>query len=155
MIVTVGGVVSAGVYVTASVFVPPGLFAASCAVIVMLFKPLAREIPEQLQLVVPMHVPLPPVLFDHVTWVTPTLSDAVPLIVSGVLAVFHDVPDVGDMIVAIGGVVSAGVKFAVTVLSALNVTTHVVPVMVSHPVQELKLLLPDKDGAVNVTDVPS
>jgi hypothetical protein len=30
------------------------------------------------QLVVPVAVPLPPRLFTHVTWVTPTLSAAVP-----------------------------------------------------------------------------
>jgi len=39
------------------------------------------------QLVVPVAVPLPPRLFDHVTWVTPTLSDAVPASVMGELLV--------------------------------------------------------------------
>ena len=34
--------------------------------------------PLAVQLVVPVVVPLPPRLFVHVTWVTPTLSEAVP-----------------------------------------------------------------------------
>ena len=34
--------------------------------------------PLAVQLVVPVAVPLPPRLFVHVTWVTPTLSEAVP-----------------------------------------------------------------------------
>jgi len=62
------------VTVNVSVAVLP---AASWAVTVSTFAPgwmgtLA------VQLVVPVAVPLPPRLFTHVTWVTPTLSAAVP-----------------------------------------------------------------------------
>ena len=45
----------------------------------MVFVPLASGIDDTLQLVVPEATPLPPRSFTHVTWVTPTLSDAVPL----------------------------------------------------------------------------
>ena len=34
--------------------------------------------PLAVQFVVPVAVPLPPRLFAHVTWVTPTASEAVP-----------------------------------------------------------------------------
>ena len=44
----------------------------------MTFDPLCSVTPEMDQLVVPVAAPLPPLLFVHVTWVTPTLSDAVP-----------------------------------------------------------------------------
>jgi len=47
-------------------------------VTVSVFVPTWSEIPLAVQLVVPVAVPLPPALFVHVTWVTPTLSDAVP-----------------------------------------------------------------------------
>ena len=52
--------------------------AASRAVTVSTFDPSCKAIPLAVQLVVPVAVPLPPELFVHVTWVTPTLSDAVP-----------------------------------------------------------------------------
>ena len=64
------------------------LAAASRAVIVSTFVPSWRAIPLAVQLVVPVAVPLPPPgLFAHVTWVTPTLSDAVPPSVSSGLLV--------------------------------------------------------------------
>jgi hypothetical protein len=47
-------------------------------VTVSTFVPSRSTIPLAVQLVVPVAVPLPPRLFAHVTWVTPTLSDAVP-----------------------------------------------------------------------------
>ncbi len=66
--------------------------------------------------VVPAAVPVDPVLVDHVTEVTPTLSLAVPLIVIAAAAVDTDVAP-GDAIVSAGGVVSvtAGAACLVTV----------------------------------------
>ena len=52
--------------------------AASLAVTVMTFWPLDRAMPDLLQLVVPLQVPLPPRLFVQLTRVTFTLSVAVP-----------------------------------------------------------------------------
>ena len=83
---TVGEVVSGGVYVTVRVSV--AMFpAASRAVTVRRFVPAWRTIPLAVQLVVPLAVPLPPRSFAHVTWVTPTLSEAVPPRASGLLPV--------------------------------------------------------------------
>jgi len=73
--VTVGGVVSLKVTVTVAV---PMLPAASRPVTVSTFAPGCRTIPLAVQLVVPVAVPPPPRELVHVTWVTPTLSDAVP-----------------------------------------------------------------------------
>ena len=90
---------------TVSVAVP--VFpAASFAVTVSTLEPGCSAIPETDQLVVPVAVPLPPALLLHVTCVTPTLSAAVPLSVSGLLFVEYDDPDVGDVIDTVGGVVS-------------------------------------------------
>ena len=75
MMATVDGVVSLKVTVKLAVAVLP---AASRAVTVSTFVPGWSAIPLAVQLVVPVAVPLPPRLFAHVTWVTPTLSDAVP-----------------------------------------------------------------------------
>ena len=75
VIETVGAVVSLRVTVKLAVAVLP---AASRAVTVSTFVPSWRTIPLAVQLVVPVAVPLPPRLFANVTWVTPTLSDAVP-----------------------------------------------------------------------------
>jgi hypothetical protein len=72
-----GAVMSGGVYVTVRVSVL-GLLAASRAVTVRTFAPLCRVIPKAVQEVVPVAVPLPPRLLAQVTWVTATLSDAVP-----------------------------------------------------------------------------
>jgi hypothetical protein len=53
--------------------------AASLAVTVMILSlPQWRVRPEIVQLFVPEAVPLPPLLFTHVTLVTPTLSQALP-----------------------------------------------------------------------------
>jgi len=57
--------------------------------------------------VVPLAVPEPPRLLAQVTWVTPTLSDAVPCSVREELAVVYGGPDVGDVIAIVGFVVSA------------------------------------------------
>ena len=76
---TVGGVVSLDVTVKVTVKVAvPVLPAASWAVTVSTFVPGWRTIPPAVQLVVPLAVPLPPPLLAQATWVTPTLSDAVP-----------------------------------------------------------------------------
>ena len=61
--------------------------AAALAVTGSTFAPTWRAIPLAVQLVVPLTVPLPPRLLSHVTWVTPTLSDAVPPSVRGVVLV--------------------------------------------------------------------
>jgi hypothetical protein len=57
------------------------------------------------QLFVPLAVPELPVLVDHVTFVTPTLSLAVPLKAMVVADVETEVPP-GDPTVKVGGVVS-------------------------------------------------
>src|SRR3989304_3997812 len=97
--VTVGGVTSVKVTVRVSVAV---LAAASRAVTVSTFVPGWSAIPLADQDVVPVAVPLPPRLFVQVTWVTPTLSEAVPPRVSGLLLV----PSVG--VEGGGGMYSAG-----------------------------------------------
>src|SRR6266851_3686678 len=71
--------------------------------------------PLAVQLVVPVAVPLPPRLFAHVTWVTPTLSDAVPPRIRGELLVVKVGLDVGDVMVIAGGVVSGPVPVPVPV----------------------------------------
>src|SRR5262245_26488526 len=86
-------------------------------------------IPLAVQLVVPVAVPLPPRLFAHVTWVTPTLSDAVPASVSGELLVLKVEADVGDVLVTVGGLVASTVlfRFAVAVLPAASCAVTVSP----------------------------
>jgi len=64
--------------------------------------------PLALHEVVPLAVPLPPRLFDHVTCVTPTASDAVPPILNDELLVEYVALLVGVVIVTAGGVVSGG-----------------------------------------------
>ena len=77
--------------------------AASRAVIVITFVPVASGIPAALQFVVPVATPLPPRSLDHVTCVTATLSDAEPL-----KSIDDDVVVlvVGDAIDTVGRVVS-------------------------------------------------
>jgi len=75
VIAAVGGTVSLSVAVSVAVEAFP---AASRAVMVTVLEPSWRAIPLVVQLLVPLATPLPPRLFDQVTWVTPTLSDAVP-----------------------------------------------------------------------------
>src|SRR5207253_8443235 len=101
---TAGGVVSLNVTVKVSVAVLP---AASRAVTVSPFAPGCGTIPLAVQLVVPVAVPLPPALFTHATWVTPTLSDAVPPSVRGVVLVLKVGLEVGEVTVSVGGVASA------------------------------------------------
>src|SRR4051812_21630995 len=67
------------------------------------------------QLVVPVAVPEPPALFDQVTCDTPTLSLAVPLIVSGDVDVAYVDPEVGPVMLTAGACVSgAGAVAPVT-----------------------------------------
>jgi hypothetical protein len=103
VMLTLGGVLSK-VAVTLAV---PMLPAASRAVTVSTFDPDCRAIPLAVQLVIPLAIPEPPRLFVQVTWVTPTLSDAVPCRVREELAVVYAGPDVGDVIAIVGFVVSA------------------------------------------------
>ena len=67
-------------------------------------------------------MPLPPRLFTHVTWVTPTLSDAVPPRVRGELLVAKVGVEVGDVMVTVGAVASlkVTVKVSVAVLPAAS-----------------------------------
>jgi hypothetical protein len=44
---------------------------------------------------------------------------------------------------------------AVTVVLAFNVTLQVAPLVLVHPVQEVKALPPDVEGAVSVTAEPA
>src|SRR2546422_466711 len=88
--------------------------AASVAVTVSTFVPGCRTIPLAVQLVVPVAVPLPPALFVHVTWVTPTLSDAVPPSVRGVVLVLKVGLEVGEVTVSVGGVASTPVPVRLT-----------------------------------------
>src|SRR5439155_18551266 len=100
---TVRAKVGVNVTVKVSVAVLP---AASVAVTVRVFGPGCRTIPLAVQLVVPVAVPLPPALFVHVTWVTPTLSDAVPPSVRGVVLVLKVGLEVGAVMATVGGVAS-------------------------------------------------
>ncbi len=101
---TVGEVVSGGVYVTVRVSV--AVFpAASRAVTVRRFVPAWRTIPLTVQLVVPLAVPLPPRSFVHVTWVTPTLSEAAPPRPSGLLPVLWLGLEVGEVMDTVGDVI--------------------------------------------------
>src|SRR5207244_4432923 len=98
-----GAMASTPVTVTLAVAVLP---AASCAVTVSTFVPSWRAIPLAVQLVVPLAVPLPPRLLAHVTWATPTLSDAVRPCVRGELLGLYVDAVVGVVMAMVGGVVS-------------------------------------------------
>src|SRR5437867_273344 len=84
--------------------------------------------PLMVQLVVPVAVPLPPRLLAHVTWVTPTLSDAVPPRITKELLVVKVGLEVGDVIVIAGGVVSGPVPVPVPVASREMVSPSAVKV---------------------------
>src|SRR5439155_12359629 len=105
--------------------------AASCAVTVSTFVPSWRAIPLAVQLVVPLAVPLPPRLLAHVTWVTPTLSDAVPPNVSGELLVLYVDAEVGAVMAMVGGRASTPVTARLAVAAwavascALTLSTSV------------------------------
>src|SRR5262249_29375183 len=86
------------------------------------FVPTWRRIPLAVQLVVPVAVPLPPRLFAHVTWVTPTLSAAVPASVRGELLVLRSEERRVEVKARVGGLASASltVKLAGAVLTAAS-----------------------------------
>jgi len=129
---TVGGVVSFRVAVSVAAAVLP---AASRAVTVTTLAPGCRAIPLAVQLVVPTAVPLPPRSFVHVTWVTPTLSDAVPPSAIGELVAVYVAVEVGVAMVTAGRVESTEprpvttrvtlVLFAVKIRFTLAVATTV------------------------------
>jgi hypothetical protein len=60
----------------------PAYPAASVAVTVMIFAPVARGTEAAFQLVAPVQEPPPPRSLDQVTEVTPKLSEALPLMLS-------------------------------------------------------------------------
>src|SRR5438552_1500226 len=104
--------------------------AASRAVTVSTFDPDCRATPLAVQLVLPVAVPEPPRLFVQVTWVTPTLSDAIPCRVREELAVVYAGPDVGEVTAIVGFVVSAVVEHALWLplaSTALTDTKYSVP----------------------------
>ena len=72
-------------------------------------EPSYKVIPVTDQLFVPLAIPLPPRLFDQVTWVTPTMSSATPLSDNGLLDVVYVLFDVGKPMLIDGFVVSEGV----------------------------------------------
>jgi hypothetical protein len=110
----VGAVVSAVVRVMFRVAMPE-LPAASRAVTVMMLEPLSRVIPEADQLVVPVAVPLPPRLLAQVTWVTPTLSEAVPAMFNDAELVLYVAVVTGAENATVGAVASEGVQVTVKV----------------------------------------
>src|SRR5207247_11342324 len=115
--VMVGGEVWVRVAVKVAVLVLP---AASRAWTVSMFVPIWRPIPLAVQLVVPVAVPLPPRLFVHVTWVTPTLSEAVPPNVMAWFPVAFVAPGVGGVWGTVGVVVVwGGLNVVVMVLMAV------------------------------------
>jgi hypothetical protein len=73
----------------------------------MTFAPLTRAM-LALQEVVPVAVPLPPRELDQLTCVTPTLSEAVPETLMGVLVADEGVV-AGVVIETVGAVTSGGV----------------------------------------------
>jgi hypothetical protein len=89
-------------------------------VIVTTFEPASSGI-AAVQFVVPVAIPLPPRSVDHLTCVTPTLSFALPPIVSGDEAVENVVPVVGVAIDTIGVMASVVVVERVTVIDAVPV----------------------------------
>jgi hypothetical protein len=105
---TAGAVVSGALYVTVRIAVAI-LPAASRAVTVNAFEPPCSVMLATLQLVVPVAVPLPPRLFDHVTCVTPVLSLAVPPKLMVAVDVVNVAAVVGVLIATVGFVVSGGV----------------------------------------------
>ncbi len=84
----------------------PVLPAASRAVTVSTLIPVCSTMPLADQVVVPAAVPLPPRSLLHVTCVTPTLSAAVPVTVSGVVVAVYVVSPVGVVITTVGAVPS-------------------------------------------------
>ena len=80
--------------------------AASRAVTVITLLPDCSVIEAADQVAVPLALPLPPRLLDQLTWVTPTLSEAVPLKASGDDVAVCVALEVGPVMVTAGLVVS-------------------------------------------------
>ncbi len=81
---------------------------ASFAVIVNIFSPPNSGMVETDQDDVPLAVPLPPWELIQFTWLTPTLSEALPDKLIDELFVLNLLRVVGDFIVTKGAVVSSG-----------------------------------------------
>src|SRR5213080_1530077 len=94
-----------------------------------MFVPIWRAIPLAVQLVVPVAVPLPPRLFVHVTWVTPTLSDAVPPSVREALPVAKVGLEVGVVMVTVCVVVLPAASRAV-IVSTFDPVWRAIPLAV-------------------------
>jgi hypothetical protein len=114
VIAIVGATVSLMVRVTVKVAVLV-LPAASRAVTVSTFDPVWSAMPVADQLVVPVALPPPPRLFAHDTWVTPTLSPAVPPRLNDAALVVCVALEVGEMIATVGSVVSVPMPLPVTI----------------------------------------
>jgi hypothetical protein len=99
----------------------PVLPAASRAVIVMTFVPVASGIPAALQLVVPVATPLPPRSLDQATCVTLTLSHEVPL--KSIDEDVVDVPLVGAAIDTVGRVESLPLLVVIVQVNACDVVS--------------------------------
>jgi hypothetical protein len=106
------------VTVIASVALLP---AASCAVTVMMFDPPCSVIDGTVHAVVPLDDPPPPRLFDHVTTVTPRLSEAVPPSETVFFVVAYVDAEVGPVMLIAGRVVSPAVDPYVTVNTSVAV----------------------------------
>jgi hypothetical protein len=86
---------------------------------VITLEPACSVIALAVQLVVPAAVPPPPRLLVHVTWVTPMLSEAVPVSVRGEAVTARGAAAASGAIVTDGGVVSLTTAFNVTVKVAV------------------------------------
>ena len=71
--------------------------------------PVCSAMPETDQAVVPVAVPEPPRSLVQVTWVTPTLSAAVPPSARGVVLAVNVAAEVGVVMATVGAVVSGAV----------------------------------------------
>src|SRR5262245_66077512 len=89
-----------------------------------MLKPVCTAIQVAVQLVVPVAVPAPPLLFVQLTLVTPTLSDAVPCKVTEALPVVYTAPEVGAVIAIEGRTVSPPVPAPVPPVVPTPVTTR-------------------------------
>jgi hypothetical protein len=110
---------------------PLVLPAASRAETVRVLEPGRSAIAPVVQVVVPVAMPLPPWLFVQVTWVTPTLSEAVPPKVRVEPLVVKVGLVVGDAMVTEGAVVSAVVVVLVLVPVPSRVLERVTPLAVT------------------------
>ncbi len=75
---------------------------------------------------VPLAVPLPPRLFTHVTWATPTSATTVPPMVRGVVVATKVGFDVGVVIVTVGAFANIVVNEMLPLFGGLLVSTAVI-----------------------------